>query len=123
MVNIFANVIKIIVLSASTNTFLRVYDTLPSIRQRNISLIMLAALVREHGSKMSILMDHCIINSPRTYLAISLFGSTVPTNTGLNWFIPALANRRVGSSLGMVEDECTYSWALFLKKFMNLSRI
>ena len=29
---------------------------------------------------------------------------------GLNWHMPALANKRVGSSRGMVEEECTYWW-------------
>ena len=39
------------------------------------------------------------------HLAISLLGSTVPTKTGLNWFMPALANNKVGSSIGMVDEE------------------
>ena len=42
-----------------------------------------------------------------THLAMSLLGSTVPMKAGLNWFMPALANSKVGSSNGMVEDEWT----------------
>ena len=35
------------------------------------------------------------------------------------WFIPALANRSVGSSKGMVDDECTYKCSFSLKKSIN----
>lgn len=41
----------------------------------------------------------------------------------LTWFMPALANRRVGSSRGMVADECTYSCSYRRKKSMNFWRI
>lgn len=34
-------------------------------------------------------------------------GSTVPKKIGLYWFIPALANNKVGSSCGMTEDDGT----------------
>lgn len=44
----------------------------------------------------------------RVHFDISLFGSAVPKKIGLNWFIPALANNNVGSSNGIVDDECTY---------------
>ena len=43
----------------------------------------------------------------RFHFAISLFGSTVPRKMGLNWFIPALAKSRVGSSCGTTLEECT----------------
>lgn len=55
---------------------------------------------------------------------MSLLGSTVPTKTGLNWFMPALANNRVGSSRGMVDEEWTYKWSfLSVKNLMKHSRI
>lgn len=34
-------------------------------------------------------------------------GSTVPRNIDLYWFMPALANKRVGSECGTTEDEGT----------------
>lgn len=66
-------------------------------------------------------------------------GSTVPRNMDLYWFMPALANRRVGSECGTTEDEgtvCCVSTSvylsqalvspnvcpLFLKKSMKVSR-
>jgi hypothetical protein len=40
------------------------------------------------------------------YFAISLFGSTVPTKMDLYWHMPAFTKSSVGSSSGMVDDEC-----------------
>ena len=34
-------------------------------------------------------------------------GAAWPRKMGLNWFIPALANSKVGSSRGMVDEEWT----------------
>lgn len=43
-------------------------------------------------------------------LPMSLLGSTVPRNTGLNWFIPALVNRRVGSFRGTCSHKQVSRW-------------
>ena len=44
--------------------------------------------------------------------------------TTLTWFIPALANSKVGSSWGIVDDEWTYSCCFFwMKKSMKHFRI
>lgn len=53
---------------------------------------------------------------------MSLLGSTVPRKMGLNWFIPALAKRRVGSFNGTTLElghlVCSF---LLAKKLMNSS--
>ena len=66
-------------------------------------------------------------------------GSTVPRNMDLYWFMPALANRRVGSECGTTDEEGTVSCIstrvflsqalvlpnvcpFFLKKSMKVSR-
>eukprot|EP00958_Prasinococcus_capsulatus_P007243 scaffold674_cov371-Prasinococcus_capsulatus_cf.AAC.1 len=41
---------------------------------------------------------------------------------GLNWFIPALVKRRVGSSCGTTGLECTMVWPLLSKNLLNVSR-
>ena len=40
-------------------------------------------------------------------VAKSELGSTVPRKIDLNWFIPALVKRRVGSARGTTGDEAT----------------
>jgi len=52
----------------------------------------------------------------RTSLARGELGSTRPWNTGLNWFIPALMKRRVGSSSGTTGDAGTAVWPRRSKK-------
>src|SRR5262249_41606890 len=48
----------------------------------------------------------------------------VPRKYGLNWFMPALANRRVGSSCGTTGDDGTNVCPCFLqKKSMNCCRM
>jgi len=50
-------------------------------------------------------------------------GSAVPVKMGLNWFIPALAKRRVGSSCGTTGDDLKKVWPfLETKKPTNSSR-
>jgi hypothetical protein len=44
-------------------------------------------------------------------------------NTSLNGFIPALVNKRVGSSFITNGAEGTMAWPLDLKKFKNVERI
>jgi hypothetical protein len=44
-------------------------------------------------------MHFCELHA-RFILPMSLAGSTVPRKTGLNWFMPALVNSRVGSLWG-----------------------
>ena len=55
-------------------------------------------------------------------LAKLLLGSTVPRKIGLNWFIPALANSRVGSLWGTTLLEGTWVWPLVWKNSMNAAR-
>ena len=47
---------------------------------------------------------------------------TCPTKSGLNWFMPALAKRSVGSSYGTTGDEGTIVWPLDSKYSMNCER-
>src|SRR5262245_31543506 len=51
-------------------------------------------------------------------------GFSVPRKYGLNWFIPALANRSVGSSRGTTDEDGMFLCPCFLqKKSMNCWRI
>ena len=43
-------------------------------------------------------------------MAKSEEGSTVPKKIGLNWFMPALAKRRLGSACGTTEEDLTGRW-------------
>src|SRR5262249_17503585 len=52
------------------------------------------------------------------------FACSVPRKNGLNWFMPALANSRVGSSSGTTGEDGTLGWPCFLQqKSMNCWRI
>jgi hypothetical protein len=46
----------------------------------------------------------------------------VPRKTGLNWFIPALANNSVGSSTGTTGLDDHRVWDLDSKNLMKVSR-
>ncbi len=48
--------------------------------------------------------------------------ATVPRKMGLNWFMPALVKRSVGSLCGTTEDEGTMAWPLFSKNSRKVSR-
>uniref|UniRef100_A0A7C9ARA9 Uncharacterized protein n=1 Tax=Opuntia streptacantha TaxID=393608 RepID=A0A7C9ARA9_OPUST len=50
-----------------------------------------------------------------------LFGSTVPRKIGLNWFIPALANSKVGSLRGTTGLDFQLVWAFPSKNLMKVS--
>lgn len=54
--------------------------------------------------------------------ASGLVGSTCPKKMGLNWFMPALANRSVGSCSGTTSDDGWNVWSLDLKKSMKVWR-
>lgn len=58
----------------------------------------------------------------RRSLAKSELGSTVPRKMGLNWFMPALANSRVGSLWGTTLLEGTAVWPLLWKNSMKVDR-
>ena len=58
----------------------------------------------------------------RRSLAKSELGSTVPRKMGLNWFMPALANSRVGSLWGTTLLEGTAVWPLPWKNSMKVDR-
>ena len=47
---------------------------------------------------------------------------SVPVNTSLNWFMPALVNSSVGSFCGTSELEATTWWPCFLKNSRNVRR-
>ena len=49
-------------------------------------------------------------------------GSAVPMKMGLYWFIPALANSRVGSSWGTTALDGKKVWPLVRKKSTNVAR-
>ena len=48
---------------------------------------------------------------------------SVPRNTSLNWFIPALVNSSVGSSPGTTGLDGTTVWPFDSKNFRNVERI
>src|SRR5437016_3549291 len=58
-------------------------------------------------------------------LAARLYGRVpVPRKTSLNWFMPALVNKSVGSSCGTTGEDGTKVWpCLCTKKSMNCWRI
>ena len=58
----------------------------------------------------------------RESLARSLLGSAVPRKMGLNWFIPALANSRVGSLTGTTAELGQKVWPFDLKKSTKVVR-
>ena len=58
----------------------------------------------------------------RFSLPKSELGSTVPRKISLNWFIPALANSRVGSLRRTTGEVGWKVWPLVLKNSMKVSR-
>ena len=58
----------------------------------------------------------------RDSLAKSELGSTVPRKMGLNWFMPAFANRSVGSLWGTTLEDGTAVWPLVSKNSTKVER-
>jgi len=59
-------------------------------------------------------MHFCVFVA-RVSLASALPGCAWPMNSGLNWFMPALAKRSVGSSYGTTGEEGTIVCSLLSK--------
>ena len=59
---------------------------------------------------------HFCESTARLSLAKSEDGSTVPRKIALNWFMPALVKRSVGSERGTTEELGTHVCFLSLKK-------
>ena len=66
---------------------------------------------------------HFWVSVARLSFASGPFGSAVPRKQGLNWFIPALAKRRVGSSWGTTGEDGTTVCSLPSKKSRKVCRI
>lgn len=65
---------------------------------------------------------HFWVSQARDSLLKGLFGSTVPKNIGLNWFIPALAKSRVGSLTGTTGLDGQLTCPFPSKNLMKVSR-
>lgn len=86
MVDIFADIVQVVMLSTGANALLRVHGS--------FQLGKVAVWIGD-SEEQRLELKILIINCKKSRLNI------------LTWFIPALAKRRVGSSCGITDDECT----------------
>jgi len=91
VVSVLAHIIKIVVLATSANAG-------EKRKGGKVRGLERGEEERKKERKRNITTYHFWLLAAAFSLAIWLLGSTVPRKMGLNWFMPALAKRRVGSS-------------------------
>lgn len=103
-------------------TFRRVCRSQHQGSRTSMKVALSSTSAGDHGSDLIKARSTFWVSVARVSLARELSGLTVPRKMDLNWFMPAFAKSRVGSSRGTTVLDGTTSCCLLLKKSRKAAR-